>query len=123
MAKRPAGPTGNAPRDVRDDFVGVPADPIKAGPPPRWPPNPKRVKGNTFHSKVTGAAANKRADRAAHFRKGGWVSARADGGVIAKRDELPGEQKNDPFAAQNLKKRRGGEVTESGYKRGGTAKK
>lgn len=104
MARPPAGPIGNSPRDVRDDAVGVPADDINAPEPPRWPPKPKKITKDTFHAKVSGGGATKRADRAPHFRKGGWVSGHASGGVIAKREELPSEKKNDPFAKQNLKK-------------------
>lgn len=76
---RSAGPLGNAPRDLRDDFVGEPAEEIKAGKPPRWPTGPKRVKSNTFHSKVTGATSIKRADRASHYRRGGWVTRKIGG--------------------------------------------
>jgi hypothetical protein len=104
MARPPAGPIGNSPRDVRDDAVGVPAENVNAPEPPRWPPNPKKITTNTFHAKVSGAGASKRADRAPHFRKGGFVKGYASGGVIAKREELPSEKKNDPFAKQNLKK-------------------
>ena len=75
MAK-PAGPLANTPRDLRDDFVGVPAEPATGGKPPRWPPNPKRITKDTFHSKVTGDTTMPRADRAPHFRKGGFVKAR-----------------------------------------------
>jgi len=95
---------GNSPRDVRDDAVGVPAENVNAPEPPRWPPKPKKITKNTFHAKVSGSGAPKRADRAPHFRKGGWVSGYAAGGSVEKkRDELPGENKNDPFAKQNLK--------------------
>jgi len=73
MARLPAGPIGNSPRDLRDDFVGEEADPCKGGTPPRWPPNPKRVKTNSFHAKVSGGTSTKRADREPHFRKGGFV--------------------------------------------------
>jgi len=76
------GPLGNAARDLKDDFVGVPAETIKTGPPPRWPPKPKRVKSNTFHSKVTGNTSPGRADRAPHYRRGGWVSGYAKGGAL-----------------------------------------
>lgn len=103
MARPPSGPIGNSPRDVRDDAVGVPAEPIKAPEPPRWPPKRKKITSNTFHAKVSGGTSPSRADRAPHFRKGGFVKGYASGGVIAKRDELPGEQKNDPFDKQNLK--------------------
>ena len=108
----PSGPIGNSPRDVRDDFVGVPADDIKAGEPPRWPPGPKRITKNTFHAKVSGNTPPKRGDRSPHYRRGGWVSGYADGGAIStakeiavqrKRDRLPGEQKNDPTAPQNVR--------------------
>ena len=106
MATRPpAGPTGNSPRDVRDDAVGVPADNVNAPEPPRWPPKPKKITKNDFHAKVSGGKSPVRADRKPHFRKGGFVSGYAAGGsVIAKREELPSEKKNDPFAKQNLKK-------------------
>jgi hypothetical protein len=104
MARPPAGPIGNSPRDVRDDAVGVPADPINAPEPMRWPPKLKKITKNDFHAKVSGGKAPKRADRAPHFRKGGWVSGYAAGGnVQKKREELPSENKNDPFAKQNLK--------------------
>ena len=69
----PAGPIGNSPRDLRDDFVGEAADLCKGGEPPRWPPNPKRVTTNTFHAKVSGDSANKRADRAPSFRRGHFM--------------------------------------------------
>lgn len=103
MARPPAGPIGNSPRDVRDDAVGVPADDVTAPEPPRWPPKRKKITGNNFHAKVSGSSSASRADRKPHFRKGGFVKGYASGGVIAKRDEKPGEQKNDPFAKQNLK--------------------
>lgn len=73
MAKSPAGPLANSPRDKRDDFVGEEADPLDAGTPMRWPPKPKKITKDDFHSKVSGSTAPKRADRAGHFRKGGWV--------------------------------------------------
>jgi hypothetical protein len=97
------GPLGNAARDLRDDFVGAPAEPITTGKPPRWPPNPKRVKSNTFHSKVTGNTSLKRADRAAHFRKGGWVSGRAEGGKV---DEGAEAQKAREDAAKRIRSTR-----------------
>jgi hypothetical protein len=77
MAKPPAGPLANTPRDLRDDFVGVPADPATGGKPMRWPPNRKKMVNpkDTFHSKVTGDTSMPRADRASHFRKGGFVRA------------------------------------------------
>lgn len=106
MARPPAGPIGNAPRDVRDDAVGVPADDIKTGEPPRWPTKPKKITSNTFHAKVSGNTPPKRVDRSPHYRKGGWVKGYALGGAVAaqvKRDKLPGEQKNDPTDAQNLR--------------------
>jgi hypothetical protein len=77
MAGRPsAGPLGNAPRDLRDDFVGEAADLARGGKVPRWPTGPKRMVNpkNTFHAKVSGGTATKRADRDPHFRKGGWVN-------------------------------------------------
>jgi len=133
MARPPAGPMGNSPRDVRDDAVGVPAENVNAPEPPRWPPKPKKITKNTFHAKVSGGKAPKRADRAPHFRKGGWVSGYAAGGSVEKkRDELPGENKNDPFAKQNLKggggvkkKARGGPVsgTEGPYSPGAKSTK
>ena len=104
MARPPAGPMGNSPRDVRDDSVGVPADNVNAPEPMRWPPKPKKITKNDFHAKVSGGKPPKRADRAPHFRKGGWVSGYASGGAIEKREDLPSEKKNDPFAKQNLKK-------------------
>jgi hypothetical protein len=73
MARPPAGPIGNSPRDLCDDFVGEAAEPAKGGAIPRWPPNPKRVTKNTFHAKVSGGSATKRADREPHFRRGGFV--------------------------------------------------
>jgi len=76
MAKPPKGPLANAPRDLRDEFVGVPADPLPTGKPMRWPPGPKRVTSNTFHAKVDGESKKPRADRASHFRKGGFVQGR-----------------------------------------------
>ena len=120
MARPPSGPIGKSPRDVRDDAVGVPAEPIKAPEPPRWPPKRKKITSNTFHAKVSGGSSPARADRAPHFRKGGFVKGYASGGSVAakieKRDELPGEEKNDPFAKQNLKK-------EQSLKSGGVAKR
>jgi hypothetical protein len=122
MARPPAGPIGNSPRDVRDDAVGVPAENVNAPEPPRWPPKPKKITKNTFHAKVSGGKAPKRADRAPHFRKGGWVSGYAAGGSVEeRREEKPGENKNDPFAKQNLKggggvaKRKGGGDVEGGF--------
>ena len=119
MARPPSGPIGNSPRDVRDDAVGVPAEPIKAPEPPRWPPKRKKITSNTFHAKVSGGTSPSRADRAPHFRKGGFVKGYASGGSVAskieKRDELPGEEKNDPFAKQNLVKKKfadGGEISD-----------
>jgi hypothetical protein len=116
MARLPAGPIGNSPRDVRDDAIGVPADDIKAPEPPRWPRKPTRVTKNTFHAKVSGGSSPARADRKPHFRRGGFVSGFASGGSIEKkmekREEEPGEQKNDPFAKQNLK--RGGVAKRQG---------
>jgi hypothetical protein len=121
MARPPAGPIGNSPRDVRDDAIGVPAEDVNAPAPPRWPPKPKKVTTNTFHAKVSGGTLPKRADRKPHFRRGGFVSGFASGGSVAskmeKREEKPGEDKNDPFAKQNLKrggvagKKVGGDVT------------
>jgi len=73
MARQPAGPLGNSPRDERDDFVGEEAELCKGGKPPRWPPNPKKVTTNTFHAKVSGGTPSKRADREPHFRRGGFV--------------------------------------------------
>ena len=71
MAK---GPLGNSPRDLRDDFVGEPADKIRAPEPPKKARNPKKVTSNTFHAKVSGETSRGRADRAGHFRSGGFVS-------------------------------------------------
>jgi hypothetical protein len=117
---RPSGPLGNSPRDVRDDAVGVPADNVDAPEPPRWPPKPKRVTGNTFHAKVSGGTPPKRADRKPHFRRGGFVKGFASGGSIGdKQDQLPGEDKNDPTAPQNLKKAKGGTVGKAGRFQGG----
>jgi hypothetical protein len=73
MARPPSGPIGNSPRDLRDDFVGDAADLAKGGKPPRWPPNPKRITGNTFHAKVSGGASGKRADRSPTFRRGHFM--------------------------------------------------
>jgi hypothetical protein len=72
MARSGAGPLGNSPRDLQDDFIGEAADPCKGGKPPRWPPNPTRVKSNTFHAKVSGGAS-KRADRTPTFRRGHFM--------------------------------------------------
>jgi hypothetical protein len=72
MARSGAGPLGNSPRDLADDFIGEAADPCKGGKPPRWPPNPTRVKNNTFHAKVSGGAS-KRADRTPTFRRGHFM--------------------------------------------------
>ena len=109
---RPRGPLGNAPRDLEDDFVGVPAEKITTGPPPRWPPNPKKVKGNTFHSKVTGNTSLKRADRAGHYRRGGWVKGYARGGDIGERETEPTP---DEISRRQIKR------PLLGYKRGGEA--
>jgi hypothetical protein len=78
MAK---GPIGNAPRDLRDEFVGENVL-YKGGEPPKKTRGPKKVTSNTFHSKVTGETSNKRPDRAGHFRSGGFVRGRdgADAG-------------------------------------------
>ena len=72
MAK---GPLGNSPRDEKDSFVGAPAEDLKTGAPPRWPPNPKKMvkPKDTFHSKVVGSTSMPRADRPGHFRRGGFV--------------------------------------------------
>jgi hypothetical protein len=67
------GALGNSTRDLLDDFVGVAADPCKGGKPPRWPPNPTRVKTNTFHAKVSGNSASKRVDRSPSFRRGHFM--------------------------------------------------
>jgi hypothetical protein len=73
---RPAGPLGNSPRDLCDDFVGEAAELAKGGKPMRWPPNPKRITTNTFHAKVSGGTSNKRADRAPSFRRGHFMQGR-----------------------------------------------
>lgn len=129
MARRPpSGPVGNAPRDVRDDFIGAPPEPITAGEPPRWPPKPKRITKNTFHAKVSGGTLPKRPDRRPHYRKGGWVSGYAAGGSVPKseqkedkREVLPGAQKNDPMSPQNLRGQpvKHEDVKARGYKSGG----
>ena len=75
MARRPpAGPIGNSPRDLRDDFVGEAAENAPGGPPMRWPPSPKmkRPGKDTFHAKVSGASASARADRSS-FRRGHYM--------------------------------------------------
>ena len=77
----PKGPLANTPRDLRDDFVGVPPEELPDGPPMRWPPKPKKITKDTFHAKVQGRTSEHRADRAPHYRKGGWVKA-AKGGKI-----------------------------------------
>ncbi len=43
MAK---GPLGNTPRDLRDDFVGVPSELYKGGEPAKKTRNPKKVTSN-----------------------------------------------------------------------------
>jgi len=73
MARPPAGPIGNSPRDLRDDFVGEAAEPAKGGKVPRWPPNPKRITENNFHAKVSGGSATKRVDRGPSFRRGHFM--------------------------------------------------
>jgi hypothetical protein len=104
------GPLGNAPRDRKDDVVGVPAEEIKTGEPPRWPPNPKKVKKNDFHAKVSGKAARARADRAPHFRRGGFVQGRKHGGATGPTaDEEPFKKKGAAFE-QDAGFRRGGHV-------------
>jgi hypothetical protein len=109
MARPPAGPMGNSPRDVRDDAVGIPAENVNAPEPPRWPPKRKKITGDTFHAKASGSKAPKRADRPPTFRRGGMVNRFASGGSVEdRREDKPGENKNDPFAKQNL--RRGGGV-------------
>ena len=70
MAK---GPLGNSSRDLRDDFVVEDAPMYKGGEPPKKARGPKYVTSNTFHTSVTGATSNKRADRPGHFRSGGFV--------------------------------------------------
>jgi hypothetical protein len=100
------GPLGNAPRDLKDDVVGVPAEEIKTGEPPRWPPNPKKVKKNDFHAKVSGKASRARADRAPHFRRGGFVQGHKRG---ADADEEPFKKKGKTFE-QDEDFRRGGHV-------------
>ena len=124
----PSGPTGNAPRDVRDDFVGAPPDVIKAGVPLTKTRGPVRVKSNTFHASIPGNSSSKRADRAPHYRRGGWVAGYAKGGFVVKphssevkehrersttaknldaiedkREDMPGVQKNDTSSDQNLR--------------------
>jgi len=69
---RGGGALGNSPRDLMDDFIGEAAEPCKEGKPPRWPPNPKKVTGNTFHSKVSGGAS-RRPDRSPTFRRGHFM--------------------------------------------------
>lgn len=86
MARPPAGPQGNSPRDVRDDAVGVPAENVIAPEPPRWPPKRKKITSNTFHAKVSGGSSGARADRKPHFRRGGMVKSYAAGGAV-KREE------------------------------------
>lgn len=86
----PKGPLANSPRDLKDDFVGAPAEHATGGTPPRWPPNPKRVTTNTFHAKVDGDSKKSRADRAPHFRKGGWVGGMKDGGWMKGAVKHPG---------------------------------
>lgn len=73
MARPPAGPIGNSPRDLRDDFVGEAAEPARGGKIPRWPPNPTRIKPKDFHAKVGGGSARKRADRGPTFRRGHFM--------------------------------------------------
>jgi hypothetical protein len=67
------GPIGNSPRDLGDDFIGEAAEPAKGGTPPRWPPNPKRITTNSFHAKVSGDPARKRADRSPTYRRGHFM--------------------------------------------------
>lgn len=88
MAK---GPLGNSPRDLLDDFVGVPAPLYGGGEPPKKTRNPQKITSNTFHSSVTGATSNKRADRPGHFRSGGFVRGYASGGRLTagERQSLP----------------------------------
>lgn len=73
MAGSGAGPLGNAPRDLKDDFVGDAADPCQGGKIPTKTRGPVRVKGDAFHAKVSGGTPSKRADREPHFRRGGFV--------------------------------------------------
>lgn len=101
------GPLGNAPRDMKDDAVGVPAEEIKTGEPPRWPPNRKKIKKNDFHAKVAGKASRARADRAAHFRRGGFVQSGKRSGADA--DEEPFKKRGKPFE-QDTDFKRGGHV-------------
>ena len=128
MARPPSGPIGNAPRDVRDDFIGAPPDVIKTGEPLKKTRQRTRITKDTFHAKVGGNTAPKRADRPPHYRKGGWVSGHAGGGFVAKprapevkehrerntksrladaiedkREDMPGVQKNDTSSGQNLR--------------------
>jgi hypothetical protein len=73
------GPLGNSPRDQRDEFVGENVL-YEGGPPPKKARGPKKVSSNTFHSKVTGETSKGRPDRAGHFRRGGFVRGRFNGG-------------------------------------------
>lgn len=103
MAK---GPLGNTPRDLRDDFVGTPSELYKGGEPAKKTRNPKKVTGNSFHTSVTGETSNKRADRAGHFRSGGFVRGKADGGTVEG-----GKPTDRPMPSTTTEKyRKGGKV-------------
>jgi hypothetical protein len=82
MAK---GPLGNSPRDLRDSFIGEEAEDLGGGAPPKKTRGPKRVTSNTFHAKVEGSTSPKRADRAGHFRRGGFVKGSESGGGSKKK--------------------------------------
>jgi hypothetical protein len=86
MAK---GPIGNAPRDLRDNYVGEDAPRYVGGEPPKKTRNPKKVSSNTFHTSVTGATSNKRPDRAGHFRSGGFVRGRTGADAEDMRSGFP----------------------------------
>lgn len=107
MARSNRGPLANSPRDLRDDAVGEPAEEIKTAEPPRWPPNPKKVKKNNFHAKVSGKTSRARADRAPHFRRGGFVSGSRRGD--ATEEEEPFKRRGKAFE-QDADFKRGGSV-------------
>src|SRR5262245_60595963 len=120
MARPPKGPRSNAPRDLRDDFVGVPPEELPDGPPMRWPPKPKKITKDTFHAKVQGRTSQQRADRSPHYRKGGWVSGASfkrggitgKEGVEAKESKEDGEFDGTNKRGGNIKKRAdGGRLT------------
>lgn len=123
MARPPSGPTGNSARDLRDDFVGEPAELYRGPEPPKKTRKAQRVTTNTFHAKVGGGTSSKRADRAGHFRRGGFVRAKSDDNTPEER--LEGKTKELAKANKTTPKyAKGGPVAKAGrFQGGGQVKK